>query len=1235
MTLLHSRKPAPDQPAAPPPPPPPMPTQQTQRMTGVPLAPLKTNTQLKEESTGQRTRSRLLNGVEDQLREQALYYTGATICAVAALSITPFSSPIRAILVILIGSTGLYFFSLRSRALLLDYRSVLPTPSPSSARDLPPVTPSSGFSPFRATKGPASPSPGKDDEGAGAEQPQGTQPESASWLNTLLAPLWPIVDRQLLVAVVDLIEDALKAECPPIVHSVRLTSLSPGSHPVRVLSIRASNPSTPSPSASSPSASAAPPKEPFAAFAPPASREERNMSPGEEEKTATTTLLNDPSEVAPAPWAADRAEEGRTAAAAQASASAGLGGRGGGGADLRQTAETGPFVELEIEFGYRRAVALSEEDAEKEGRMFDEEGKGAEGRGEGGQVRMSPLEAERNINFVAYLGVGVSKLLTVPLPILVSLTHIRGALLLRLQLVPEPPFVKTVGFALKGMPGVELSAFPLHARLDVMTLPLLNSYILSAMRRVMQGFVYPRHYALDVRKLLMGGDVALKTRTVGLAVLVLHRARSLPASDPRVPFLHPSPAEGGEQEEGKKRRRREGKSDPFVTVGWAGEGKVLFKSKIVPASLDPVWEELCFVRVPVEPIEDGSRIRLTVIDHDRFNPNDTLGYHDVSVSELASRPGEWVEHRQAGLVKAQKREKGKGAEEGEGGGGARGEIEYSVAYFPLCEALPAHLQPDKPPPPEGEPDPLVDEELGERAQEEPEAHERRKKARLDRLDELLNARHPAPLSHPSGVLSLQIHQIADLDLPNKSPGPVRSAVRAAIAPGQTKAMRKSDLPSSYVQAFLDDECVYRTRLKPFTNAPYFNAGAELFLRDWTTGQLTLAVMDYRDRAEDVVAGFVEVDLGETLREKCQVTKWFPIIGGAGSGRLRASVLFKPLAMDIPRGLREWSLGTLEIVSAHLDGIQQGENGRLKFRIHDGEHAETGHAEAEGEGPLLTFDLSSHPARLPVLSRIAPVEVAFESRHGLSVTKGKGRGSLHGVFSMSEVVRGEKGVRVRVELSEDVPLVVPDSHELPKLSTASPSSDDASEASPPAEPSTPLADEASSSAPSFPPPLALSVHAASAPASAASHTSSSAPPCPTLTLHLRWHPGFSPLHASLVLSGSSAHRSAYQLYVHKRTHRADMRREQRAAREAGVAVPEFDHAAGADEWESDDARTATDEDEAAAEDELDTLGQGRKRRKGGTLRWVKQSAKVAARRVRNAGKHKTGEPAPETEMQSAL
>ncbi|GAA5859255.1 hypothetical protein JCM8547_008941 [Rhodosporidiobolus lusitaniae] len=1300
---------------------------------------------------------------EVQLRRQALRTTFATLSSVLVLTFAPvpsyvafFTPTLRLLLTLLAAGTGAYSLAFRSKSLILDYHSLDPLPPRSTPSDPAPLAcgraqpgrektldPSATFpSPFPAPPAPPPdpqvpesndslpppPRPGKDETDPAAF-------ESAEWMNGIMKALWPIVDRQLMVGLVDLVEDAIKEESPGVVRSVRITDLSPGTHPIRLLGLRVlpSSPTTP-----------------FSFFhsTPHGCLVDAQRAQND---VKITSAFEDPAVPRPAPWTADGEEQGhasepassggigspyypsgggegrddsplpfssargrdpkpfvgprrkeealdqRVGASPSSSQEGGKGGkhpeRSGDGADKGAT--PGPFVELEVEFGYRRGVKFEHAGGEAGEGESGKAGGGGEADDEGG---LAPEDATDGMHLVTYLGLGVSKLATIPVPCLISVTHLRGAAHLRLQLVPEPPFVKTVGFGFREMPEVSIAAHPLRGPLDVMSLPLLRGYILSAVRSVLEGFVLPRHYALDIRKIIMGGDVAMKTRTVGILCLVLHRAHSLPASDPSLRSLHllkgaktsSSPederAEGG----GKKEKRVKGKSDPFVDVGWAGMGKTLYKTRIVPSSLDPVWEEMCFIRVPQEPIEDGQKLRLTVMDHDRFNPNDTLGYLDLPITVFSSRPGKWERNRRVRLQKSVQRAESE-ERDVEGKEGERGELEFSAAYFPLVEKLDPSLlhghkvseTDEKERTGQGNPTSttkeegyLIDSTLDERAKETEEEHEKNKRMRLGKLDELLHSRQPAPPSHPSGILSFQIHQIASLELPSKSPGPVKSTLRAAVKVGQTSTIRKADVPSSYVEAFVNDEEVFRTRLKPFSNAPYFNTGSEAFLRNWQEAVVSFAVMDYRDRGacsscfllpfsppftdciyrivnHDVLAGYVELKLAGVLKDHCQVTKWYPIVGGAGSGRLRASVLFKPLAITVPRGLREWSVGTLEILSAKVDG-GSGESlgsAKLSFSVKGGGSCSTDSASAEENG-FLAFDFSQEPLRLPVLSRLAPVKATLDKHHGVL----KDSALEHGIFWMNDVVRGEPR-EMKVELTENRSLNVPNPHELPQLRTDEPSSDPPSDSPPAPSPSSPpdrvqtvslgmpmkrtkdgtalpaaLPDSSFSSPPTS---LSTSNTSPSLPTS-----SDPRPPSPmTLTLTVRWRPGMSTSHSSLVLSASSAARASYQLFLHRSNHNAELRREKVQARkmgDGGLGGLQCGGGEGemgkmdADDWESEE----DEEEDLGGKDEINGKGE-LKQRKGGTLRWMAHTAKVAAHRLKQSKHHHMSDPKPESEIMSAL
>lgn len=58
------------------------------------------------------------------------------------------------------------------------------------------------------------------------------------FVNHAVAALWPIINDAIFAPVIDLLEDALQAECPGIIHSIRVDSLSQGSTPLEIKFMR-------------------------------------------------------------------------------------------------------------------------------------------------------------------------------------------------------------------------------------------------------------------------------------------------------------------------------------------------------------------------------------------------------------------------------------------------------------------------------------------------------------------------------------------------------------------------------------------------------------------------------------------------------------------------------------------------------------------------------------------------------------------------------------------------------------------------------------------------------------------------------------------------------------------------------------------------------------------------------------------------------------------------------------
>ena len=62
--------------------------------------------------------------------------------------------------------------------------------------------------------------------------------ESVEWLNGVITKLWPQIDSDLFIPIVDLIEDVMQASIPSIITQVKIVNVGQGTTPARVLSMR-------------------------------------------------------------------------------------------------------------------------------------------------------------------------------------------------------------------------------------------------------------------------------------------------------------------------------------------------------------------------------------------------------------------------------------------------------------------------------------------------------------------------------------------------------------------------------------------------------------------------------------------------------------------------------------------------------------------------------------------------------------------------------------------------------------------------------------------------------------------------------------------------------------------------------------------------------------------------------------------------------------------------------------
>lgn len=153
------------------------------------------------------------------------------------------------------------------------------------------------------------------------------------------------------------------------------------------------------------------------------------------------------------------------------------------------------------------------------------------------------------------------------------------------------------------------------------------------------------------------------------------------------------------------------------------------------------------------------------------------------------------------------------------------------------------------------------------------------------------------------------------------------------------------------------------------------------MRDWRSGIVTVTVRDQRNREHDPILGVVPLRLSDLLTTSSQVTRWYPLDGGIGFGRIRISLLFRSVETRLPPNMIGWDVGTFEFLSEHIVATGWKQNTKLKLRTGGsvGKIPRT-HCHSNESGDGVYWDVSTeanHHVRLPVKYRYrSPVIFEF-------------------------------------------------------------------------------------------------------------------------------------------------------------------------------------------------------------------------------------------------------------------
>lgn len=521
----------------------------------------------------------------------------------------------------------------------------------------------------------------------------------------------------------------------------------------------------------------------------------------------------------------------------------------------------------------------------------------------------SSKDRAKNIHLMIQFFVGAYDLFQIPLPIWIQVEHISGTVRLRAQMVQQPPYIRNLTFTLMGVPRVEISAIPMTRALpNVLDLPLISGFVQSSIAAAANMYVAPKSMTLNMAQMLSGDGIKKDTDAVGVLVVDIEHGEGLSAQDAN------------------------GKSDPYVVLSFAKFGRPLYSSRIIFEDLNPVWMETAFLLVTKDDIRANESLSIQLWDSDARTADDIVGRVNKPLKELVHKANQMIDRE----------DKLMGFEDADD---MPGTLKWKVGFYEKADFNKA----------------LVKEKKKEEMTKVEQETERNASA-VDSAAEATALHCPPDPEYPSGILSMIVHHISGLENRDVERGVMGKEREGSH--GQDVDKKTGDgkaLPCGYVEFIVNDDIIFKTRVKQYTNMPFYEAGTETFIRDWTRTEVRLAVRDARLREHDPLMGVVSVDLPSLFDESSQVSQAFSIQDGVGFGKIHASFVFRSIQAQLPKQLLGWDTATVELLSKiEIDGDEKLKGKKIKVSTGD----DTQKIHADHEIP----DDADALVRLPVYDR---------------------------------------------------------------------------------------------------------------------------------------------------------------------------------------------------------------------------------------------------------------------------
>lgn len=528
-------------------------------------------------------------------------------------------------------------------------------------------------------------------------------------------------------------------------------------------------------------------------------------------------------------------------------------------------------------------------------------------------------DRSKNVHLLVEFFLGAFDWIEVPLPVWVQIDHIMGTIRLRAQVTSEPPFLRNVTFSMMGVPSVAISAIPMARFLpNVLDLPLISNFVQSSIAAACNMYVAPKSMTMNMTEILAGDGVKKDTDALGVLMVNIHYGRNLSSQD------------------------LNGKSDPYTVLSFAKFGRPLYATRIIFEDLNPVWEETAFLLVSRDDLRAGESLSLQLWDSDKHSADDIVGRVNMPLTELIRKPNQCISNT-SDLM---------GFEDADP---MQGQLSWSAGFFEKAKL-----------------NPKLSTKKNEEEESGAEKESERQPSPIDSKEEAGSLHIPPDPKWPSGVLSVIVRHIDGLENREVEKG-VSGSEREGSS-GQDLEAGTQELPSGYCEVILNDNLLFKTRVKQYSNMPFFNAGTEMFVRDWTQAQVHVVVRDARLREHDPIMGIVTLPLRQLFSKSSQVEQMFSLQDGVGYGKVALSLLFKAVRLSLPRELRGFSTVNVDILS-NIEVESESQEWRsklnnLKLTIVCGVHefkmrALRKHAESSEEDPLVTIPVYERYSTLMV------------------------------------------------------------------------------------------------------------------------------------------------------------------------------------------------------------------------------------------------------------------------------